>query len=437
MMRSVLKKMSLITGDAALLALSLGVAIIVRGRSSITEEWQTGGLGWLVVLIGWLLLTWLSGLYSAHRLRNDITFIQTFIATTLTNMVTAMLFFYLIPLGIAPKTTLLILTLIYTVAGLVWRRGYNRWIAGPEAAEKTVLMGNGPGATHIAQACADNTHHGYTITQWIKETPTADAVQAIPADTQVLIIPRAAAFDTHLAPRIYNLLAQRVRVRTIDEVYSELFGRIPLDQVDETWLLQNVVKRDDLSREFTAVVTYTCAALLQILLLPLDLIIALAIGATSKGPVIYTQKRISQDGRPFTLYKFRTMHVNAEQAGPQWSSPQDSRVTLVGRVLRYTHLDELPQLINILKGELAFVGPRPERPEFEALLTEQIPHYRVRHLIKPGVTGWAQVSYRYGSTIEHAKDKLEYDLHYLKNRSIIMDLVVIAKTVKTLIYTPR
>jgi lipopolysaccharide/colanic/teichoic acid biosynthesis glycosyltransferase len=189
--------------------------------------------------------------------------------------------------------------------------------------------------------------------------------------------------------------------------------------------------------ELQDLMTYAGAVILQVLFLPLEILVALLIKLTSPGPIIYTQVRTGRDGKPFTLYKFRTMRIDAEQAGPQWSTRGDTRVTWIGRILRYTHVDEFPQLWNVLKGEIAFVGPRPERPEFEETLTQEIPHYRVRHLVKPGITGWAQVSYRYGSSVEDAYEKLQFDLHYLRNASIIMDAFVLLKTLKTFILTPR
>ena len=131
------------------------------------------------------------------------------------------------------------------------------------------------------------------------------------------------------------------------------------------------------------------------------------------------------------------MKADAEKNGPQWASKNDSRVTFIGRILRFCHLDELPQLFNIFKGELSFVGPRPERPEFIKELKEKIPYYEIRHLVKPGITGWAQINYRYGASLEDAYKKLEYDIFYLKNRSLILDLLIILKTIKAIFATPR
>jgi lipopolysaccharide/colanic/teichoic acid biosynthesis glycosyltransferase len=162
--------------------------------------------------------------------------------------------------------------------------------------------------------------------------------------------------------------------------------------------------------------------------------VALAVRLTSPGPALYHQKRVGQNGRVFTLRKFRSMREDAEAAtGAVWASKQDRRVTPIGRFLRQARLDELPQLWNVLKGEMSFVGPRPERPEFVTSLTEQIPFYGERHCVKPGLTGWAQVRYEYGASVEDAMEKLQYDLYYCKHLSLTLDVIIVFETIKTVI----
>jgi len=167
---------------------------------------------------------------------------------------------------------------------------------------------------------------------------------------------------------------------------------------------------------------------------PIMFVVAAVVQATSPGPALYRQKRVGQHGRVFTVYKFRSMRDNAEAGtGAVWARQNDDRVTLCGRFLRRTRLDELPQLWNVLIGDMSLVGPRPERPEFVQQLTEQIPFYGQRHVIRPGLTGWAQVRYTYGSSVEDAMEKLQYDLFYIKNLSFAFDLFVIFSTIKTVI----
>jgi exopolysaccharide biosynthesis polyprenyl glycosylphosphotransferase len=176
------------------------------------------------------------------------------------------------------------------------------------------------------------------------------------------------------------------------------------------------------------------AAVGLVLAMPVMAIVAIAVKRTSSGPVLYRQERVGRHGRVFSVLKFRSMREDAEAGtGAVWASPNDNRVTPIGRFLRRSRLDELPQLINVIKGDMSLVGPRPERPEFVKQLTEQIPFYGQRHIIRPGLTGWAQVRYTYGSSVEDALEKLQYDLYYIKNLSIPLDLFIIFSTIKTVI----
>ena len=178
----------------------------------------------------------------------------------------------------------------------------------------------------------------------------------------------------------------------------------------------------------------TLAAIGLVLAAPVMGLVALLVRLTSPGPALYHQQRVGQHNRLFTVHKFRSMRQDAEAAtGAVWATSNDTRVTPVGRFLRKVRLDELPQLWNVLVGEMSFVGPRPERPEFVSQLTEQIPFYGLRHAVKPGVTGWAQVCYTYGASVEDALEKLQYDLFYIKNLSMALDVFVIVKTVQTVL----
>jgi exopolysaccharide biosynthesis polyprenyl glycosylphosphotransferase len=191
-------------------------------------------------------------------------------------------------------------------------------------------------------------------------------------------------------------------------------------------MLGNLVKR-----VFDVIVS----GALFLVALPIMLVTALCIYLDSGLPVLYRQRRVGQDGRVFTLYKFRSMRVDAESTGaPRWASTGDDRTTRVGRFIRKWRLDELPQLINVLRGEMSFVGPRPERPYFVDQLTKQIPYYALRHSAKPGITGWAQVRYQYGASVDDAIEKLQYDLYYLKNRSLFLDIMIMFATVEVVLW---
>ncbi len=175
------------------------------------------------------------------------------------------------------------------------------------------------------------------------------------------------------------------------------------------------------------------SAFLMLFLSPLMLLAALAIKLDSPGSVFYTQIRTGLEGKPFRVYKFRSMYQDAEKRGAQWANERDPRITRVGRWLRLTRIDELPQILNILRGEMSLIGPRPERPEFDLKLRQEIPYYDLRYLVKPGITGWAQVMYPYGASVEDAYEKLAYDLYYIKNYSLWLDLAIVFKTIRVVL----
>lgn len=186
---------------------------------------------------------------------------------------------------------------------------------------------------------------------------------------------------------------------------------------------------------FQRVIDLSISAIGLLLFMPvLIILIGLLNQLFNRGPLFYTQKRVGHNGEKFTIYKFRTMAVDAELKGPQYTTKDDARVTWFGRVMRRLRIDEFPQLLNILKGEMNIIGPRPERPEFVKDLSEQIPFYDVRHVIKPGLTGWAQVNHNYGTSKDDALIKLQYDLYYIKNRSIFLDLSIYIKTLSTVLF---
>jgi len=210
--------------------------------------------------------------------------------------------------------------------------------------------------------------------------------------------------------------------------------RVKLEEVDEKLIREYVEQKGKLDESLERLLDILFGLVGLVLLSFLFLFAALAIKLTSPGPIFYTQKRVGKNGLPFTLYKFRTMVQDAEKEGPQWAKEKDTRITSVGRILRFTHLDELPQAINLLRGDISLVGPRPERPEFVQILEKEIPHYNLRHLVKPGIFGWAQLNLPYGDSVEDAAEKLKYDLYYIKHRSIFFDLLIVLRSIKIIVF---
>lgn len=227
-----------------------------------------------------------------------------------------------------------------------------------------------------------------------------------------------------------------VEIFDLPSFYERMTGKILIRDLRPSWLIFcDGFKRTELTQLAKRAMDLVFALLLLFVSFPVMLAIALLIRLESNGPVLFRQERVGEHGRVFTLVKFRSMGVDAEKdSGPVWAGTDDGRVTRIGRFIRKTRIDELPQLFNILKGEMSFIGPRPERPHFVAQLQEKIPYYSQRHTVKPGLTGWAQVRYQYGSTVEDALEKLQYDLYYIKNMSIFLDALVIFDTVKVVLF---
>jgi sugar transferase (PEP-CTERM system associated) len=218
-------------------------------------------------------------------------------------------------------------------------------------------------------------------------------------------------------------------------VYEEYTGKIAVENLRPSWLIfSSGFRKSRLLSAAKRTLDVAAAASGLVISGPIMALSALAVALSSRGPILYHQRRVGLRGRIFTVHKFRSMQHDAEAStGPVWAKADDPRITLVGQFLRRTRLDELPQLWNVLVGEMAFVGPRPERPEFVSELTQAIPYYGQRHVVRPGLTGWAQVRYSYGATKEDALEKLQYDMYYIKNLSIALDLLIIAETIKTVV----
>ena len=235
-----------------------------------------------------------------------------------------------------------------------------------------------------------------------------------------------------------DLLACRlngVKVSDLARFFERVHGHVPFEMSRASWFIYGEgYKQGWLRALVKRTFDLAVVSVLMLLALPIMFTVALAIAAEAPGPVIYRQERVGRRGRKFTLFKFRSMIVGAERDGkPTWAGVNDARVTRIGRLLRKTRIDELPQLFNVLRGEMSLVGPRPERPEFVAMLSEQIPFYSIRHSVKPGITGWAQVRYYYAATVEDTAKKLEYDIYYVKNHSLLLDSLILLETVRVVL----
>ncbi len=434
----------LLLGDIVALYAALLLTLLLRYGGSFYQEFlDVHATPFTIIFIPWLLIFYIAGLYDLRRLRNNIDFLKTLALSLVANAVVAILLFYLIPsFGIAPKTNLILFIVIFAMIELSWRRAWNRATETGEAPNKVFLVGDGPAATEIERTIAENKQLGYAVTARIKEETAYQSPGVLETAVRehganLVVVPREFKQKNSLAAVLYRLFGNGILIADVESFYESIMRKIPLGELGETWFLENIENVARFYDPFKRSIEFLAAVLIGIVLLPIEILIAFIVKATSRGPAIYKQARIGRSNRTFTLYKFRTMRADAERNGAQWAAKNDARVTPVGKVLRASHLDELPQLWNIVKGDLSFVGPRPERPEIVEKLKVRIPFYDVRLLVTPGVTGWAQIHHRADLTTEDVKEKLQYDVYYLKNRSPILDLAIILKTLKSIFINPK
>jgi sugar transferase (PEP-CTERM system associated) len=365
--------------------------------------------------------------------------------------VTLSLLYYWLPNLIVGRGVFIYSAVLVIFLVFGWRVAFE-WMSGHLGArERLLLVGTGDTAVRLARELYNRKDLGVEIVGFVDPDPARvgmpvinpgviGTIEDIPAIVRARSVDRVVVSlaDARGKLPMEKLLEMRldgVKFEHLASIYEKFTGKIAVENLRPSWLifsegfsksrLQNLAKR---------LLDLTLAAVGLIVALPLMLVIAAAVKLSSKGPALYAQQRVGVDGRVFVLRKFRSMRVDAErETGAVWAQANDSRVTPLGRFMRRTRLDELPQLWNVLCGHMSFVGPRPERPEFVSDLTREIPFYGQRHTVRPGLTGWAQVRYTYGASVEDAMQKLQYDLFYIKNRSLALDLFILAKTVKTVL----
>jgi sugar transferase (PEP-CTERM system associated) len=331
------------------------------------------------------------------------------------------------------------------VAVPAWRLAFEGVTRDSNMEERVLIVGTGATAQSVATLIASQHDFGYRVAGFIgdgiapEEAHTLGSAADLPDVIRRYAIDRVVVTMSDRRGRmpIRELLQAKlsgVRVEDAATMYERLTGKILIDEIKPSWLIfSDGFRASRTTRALKRLLDVLLAAIGLVLATPLMLLTALAIRLESAGPVLYRQERVGENGRVFTLCKFRSMRTDAETGTPIWAKDRDDRVTRVGRFIRMTRLDELPQLWNVLRGDMSFVGPRPERPFFVEQLAAVIPFYMERHAVKPGVTGWAQVKYQYGSSVEDAMEKLRYDLYYIKHLSVVFDLTIVIDTVKVIL----
>ena len=333
-----------------------------------------------------------------------------------------------------------------------WRLSIHWFLGHPHIGERILVVGSGENAIEIAREILGRKDAGYRIVGFVDNDPSLlgksllnptviglsrdldEIVKRENVDRIVVSMgERRGQFPT--SELLLLSLGGDVSIEEGASFYERLTGRVSLDMIRPSWLIFSGRGRQArIAGLFRNVMHRSVALIGGILSLPIALVTILLIKLESPGPVLYKQERVGMNGKPFVIMKFRSMRIDAEKEGPVWASSGDGRATRVGRIIRKIRVDEIPQFWNILRGEMSFVGPRPERPHFVSQLAEEIPYYQQRHLIAPGLTGWAQIKYPYGASIDDARQKLQYDLYYIKNQSLVLDAIILFETIKIILF---
>ncbi len=333
---------------------------------------------------------------------------------------------------------------ILTISLILWRWIYE-WIVGLSIfRDRVYVIGNGVRAHLLVETLRSRRDAGMEVVGWREDGGAARQRDRYAAELRAFCTSETALDRVIIAMEerrgvlpIRELLDLRLRGVAIEDagsVLERLLGKIPLEGLYPSDLIFTPGFRVKASQQIVRrIVSFSVAFIALLICLPFIPFIILAVRLSSPGPVFFNQTRVGHRGRLFTAHKFRTMRQDAEAAGAVWATKDDPRITPLGGFMRKTRLDEIPQLWNVLRGDMGFVGPRPERPEFVQWLSDEIPYYDLRHMIRPGITGWAQVRYRYGATLEETKRKLEYDLYYLKHLSLGLDMLIMFETIKTIV----
>ena len=348
-------------------------------------------------------------------------------------------FYYCFPSLYIGRGVLLINFILVTTLLFAWRLIFP-WVS-PKVGfltRQAVILGDSPVARSIKRIVIERRNTGFEIKKTIPldtELTVGSVVNSLEKDGIKTVITTTVSLEKLSFDFLWQFQVQGYQLIDAVTFHEWLTGKVSEENVtSKNFLFFYNPDKLFFSRIGKRIMDIVLSLLLIIVTLPLQILIAMLVKLTSRGPILYKQTRTGLFDKPFTIYKYRTMRADAEKhSGPQWAVHKDPRITRIGRFLRLTRFDELPQVFNVLKGEMSIIGPRPERPAFTEIFNKEIPFYHLRHSVRPGITGWAQVSYAYASSVEETSEKLRYDLYYIKNFSLTLDMMIVLKTVKTLL----
>lgn len=448
---SKLRRVILIVGDIAVLYFSLWLTLYLRYLKPVNSElWEKHLIPFTIVFALWIVILFINKLYDLSLAKNNVELYAVWSSSLVWCGLVGFLFFYVTTTGISPKTIMVMDLAIFGLFLLLWRRLFNRVIVYQRFLENAVIVGASKNTLELVKEINSKPQMGLKIRAIVwpggkeenLETGGIDIIddlQKLKAYLQehrvkTIIMDEGAREYPELINQLYKSLDLQVAILDLPTFAERFTGKVLIDTIGQMWFLENIKENN---KQFYEVIKRVMDIFISLIILVITLaflpLIYMIIRFSSKGPGFFMQQRTGKNGKKFMAVKFRTMYQNAEKSGPQWAQPKDPRVTGAGRWMRKTRVDEIPQLINVLRGEMSFIGPRPERPEFIEKLKEVIPFYETRLLVKPGLTGWAQINFPYGASEKDALEKLQYDLYYIKNRSFALDISILLKTIKTVL----
>lgn len=435
------KRTLLLLGDFAVFELSLILSLAIRYGSIREGDLEVHLIPFSIVFVLWMAGLYVAGLYNLSLLRNPLRIFRSFAEGMIANLLIGLAFFYLIPgFGIAPRTNLFFIFSLGLLLGYAWRLCFLQLVDRRLITGRILFIGPASESEEV-ERLIEHSSLGYRLVAqfWpdLGETgeEMAEKVDRLVKEHQIttVVLGQSKEETQGIDRMLYSLLLNSVTLIDRAEIEELTTGRIPLRFVTDRWFLTHIREGEkhwyeSVKRNFDILMSIPFG-LLTLIVMPF---LALAVRLSSPGPVFYSQIRVGYQGKPIRIWKLRTMRTDAEAEGPQFTSDTrlDPRITKIGRLLRQLRLDELPQIWNVFRGDLSFVGPRPERPEFVAPLIAKMPYYALRHLTRPGLTGWAQVSWLTPTaTLDDNLTKLQYDLHYIKHRSFALDAAILLKTI--------
>ncbi len=432
-----LKKIIVLLGDIIVLYGALVLALMLRyGLFNFTESLINHLKPFSLIFIIWLVIFYLADLYKDKNSRITPGVIQGLGLTIAISVIASIIFFYLFPsfFQLTPKTNLIVFALIFGILDLAWRFIVIKISISSGLRDRLLIIGDSKSISESIDFLKINPQLGYDVVCQIKEyngNKNKENILELINDKQITTIaihPRLKD-KPNIAKVIYQLLPLKVNIIDSITLYEMVFQKIPLDELEESWFIEKIVVRRNFYDFIKRTLDILLSMIFGVIFLPICLIIAILTKLSPRQrPAIFRPVRVGINDKDSILYKFGVMK---EDGGALATAKNDERLTILGKILNRTHLNELPQLYNIFRGDISFVGPRAESRELVEIY-EQLPHYEIRHIIKPGLTGWAQLNYKPSASLEEAKEKLQYDLYYIKNRYLVLDLMILLKTIRYL-----